>query len=170
LTRGPQTGKLPVAGSTGRIKPVDTGVNIRRHATTLLSRSREKSREVRPEKECSSLQSDRTLTCADCGQEFVFTASEQQFYTDRGFSDPRRCRNCRAQRKASMGSDSSGGGYSAGGGGGYSAGGAGGFRERRPREMFDATCSNCGKTAQVPFRPTSGKPVYCDDCFSRRRA
>ena len=31
---------------------------------------------------------DRTLTCADCGQEFVFTASEQQFYTDRGFSDP----------------------------------------------------------------------------------
>ena len=29
---------------------------------------------------------DRTLTCADCGQEFVFTASEQQFYADRGFS------------------------------------------------------------------------------------
>jgi CxxC-x17-CxxC domain-containing protein len=36
--------------------------------------------------------------------------------------------------------------------------------------MFEATCSNCGKTAMVPFRPTSGKPVYCDDCFSRRRA
>jgi len=114
------------------------------------------------------LQSDRTLTCADCGQEFVFTASEQQFYTDRGFSDPRRCRNCRAQRKASMGS-----GDSSMGGGGYSSsssGGSGGYRERRPREMFEATCSNCGKTAMVPFRPTSGKPVYCDDCFSRRRA
>ena len=112
---------------------------------------------------------DRTLTCADCGQEFVFTASEQQFYQERGFSDPRRCRSCRAARKASMGSgDSSMGG----GGGGYSAGGGGGggFRERRPREMFEATCSNCGKTAMVPFRPTSGKPVYCDDCFSRRRA
>jgi CxxC-x17-CxxC domain-containing protein len=108
------------------------------------------------------LQSDRTLTCADCGQEFVFTQSEQQFYTDRGFSDPRRCRNCRAARKASMGgSDQSMGGY---------GGGGGGFRERRPREMFEATCSNCGKPAQVPFRPTSGKPVYCDDCFSRRRA
>ena len=49
-------------------------------------------------------------------------------------------------------------------------GGGGGYRERRPREMFEATCSNCGKTAMVPFRPTSGKPVYCDDCFSRRRA
>ena len=63
-----------------------------------------------------------------------------------------------------------------GGGGGDSSGGerlqagGGGFRERRPREMFEATCSNCGKTAMVPFRPTSGKPVYCDDCFSRRRA
>ena len=103
---------------------------------------------------------DRTLTCADCGQEFVFTASEQQFYADRGFSDPRRCRDCRAARKASMGSgDQSMGGY-----------GGGGYRERRPREMFEATCSNCGKPAMVPFRPTSGKPVYCDDCFSRRRA
>jgi CxxC-x17-CxxC domain-containing protein len=129
------------------------------------------------------LQADRTLTCADCGQEFVFTASEQQFYQERGFTDPRRCRSCRAARKASMGSGDSmgggsggysaggGGGYSSGGGGGYSSGGGGGgFRERRPREMFEATCSNCGKTAMVPFRPTSGKPVFCDDCFQRRRA
>jgi CxxC-x17-CxxC domain-containing protein len=108
------------------------------------------------------LNADRTLTCADCGQEFVFTASEQQFYADRGFSDPRRCRNCRSARKAQMGGgDQSMGGY---------GGNGGGYRERRPREMFEATCSSCGKTAQVPFRPTSGKPVYCDDCFSRRRA
>jgi CxxC-x17-CxxC domain-containing protein len=110
------------------------------------------------------LHADRTLTCADCGQEFVFTASEQQFYADRGFSDPRRCRSCRAARKAQMGG--AGGGDSMGNGG-Y---GGGGFRERRPRELFEATCSNCGKTAMVPFRPTSGKPVYCDDCFQQRRA
>ena len=116
------------------------------------------------------MQADRTLTCADCGQEFVFTASEQQFYTDRGFSDPRRCRNCRAARKAQMGSGDQGG-YGGGDSGGYGGGsGSGGYRERRPREMFEATCSNCGKPAMVPFRPTSGKPVYCDDCFSRRRA
>jgi CxxC-x17-CxxC domain-containing protein len=63
----------------------------------------------------------------------------------------------------------SSGGYSGGGGGGY-GGGGGGYRERAPREMFEAVCSNCGKTASVPFRPTSGKPVYCDDCFSQRRA
>jgi CxxC-x17-CxxC domain-containing protein len=110
------------------------------------------------------LTSDRTLTCADCGQEFVFSASEQQFYSDRGFSDPRRCATCRANRKTQRNA-SGGGGY-----GGYDAGGGGGYRERAPREMHEATCSSCGKVAQVPFRPTSGKPVYCDDCFLSRRA
>lgn len=113
---------------------------------------------------------DRTIACADCGQEFVFSSSEQQFYSDRGFSDPRRCPSCRQQRKAarSGGSDYASAGSYVGGGGGM-GGGMGGYRERGPREMFEATCSNCGKTANVPFRPTSGKPVYCDDCFASRR-
>lgn len=125
---------------------------------------------------------DKTLTCADCSQQFVFTASEQDFYAQRGFTEPRRCASCRASRKAARGS--SGGGYgdssygsgSYGAGGGYSAGGysggSGGYngggygsRDRGPREMFTATCSNCGRDAEVPFRPTSGKPVYCSDCF-----
>jgi CxxC-x17-CxxC domain-containing protein len=120
---------------------------------------------------------DKTLTCADCGQQFVFTASEQDFYAQRGFSEPRRCASCRASRKAARGNGggggggygaSSGGGYGAssyGSGGGYSSGGGYGDRDRGPREMFTATCSNCGKEASVPFRPTSGKPVYCSDCF-----
>jgi CxxC-x17-CxxC domain-containing protein len=121
------------------------------------------------------LYSDKTLTCADCGQEFVFTASEQDFYAQRGFTEPRRCASCRASRKAARNADTGGGGGSYGSygaGGGYSAGGTGGgsyggggYRDRGPREMFAATCSNCGREAQVPFRPTSGKPVYCSDCF-----
>jgi CxxC-x17-CxxC domain-containing protein len=124
---------------------------------------------------------DKNLTCADCGQEFVFTASEQDFYAQRGFTEPRRCASCRASRKAargdgggggdsSYGSYGAGGGYSAGGGG-YSSGGGGGggYRDRGPREMFSATCSSCGREAQVPFRPTSGKPVYCSDCFRSQR-
>ena len=119
--------------------------------------------------------SDKNLTCADCGQEFVFTASEQDFYAQRGFTEPRRCASCRASRKAARNSD--GGGYSSGGysSGGYSSG-AGSYGggssyggERAPREMFAATCSSCGKEAQVPFRPTSGKPVYCSDCFRSQR-
>jgi CxxC-x17-CxxC domain-containing protein len=108
---------------------------------------------------------DKTLTCSDCGQEFAFTASEQQFYSDRGFTEPRRCASCRASHKAARGD--SGGGYSSGGGG-YSSGGGG--YDRGPREMFSATCSSCGREAQVPFRPTSGKPVYCSDCFKTQRS
>ena len=125
------------------------------------------------------LYSDKTLTCADCGQQFVFTASEQDFYAQRGFTEPRRCPTDRAARKAAR--QSSGAGYSSGygdagsygGGGGYSSGGSyssgGGGYDRGPREMFAATCSNCGNEARVPFRPTSGKPVYCSDCFRTMR-
>jgi CxxC-x17-CxxC domain-containing protein len=101
---------------------------------------------------------DKALTCADCGQEFAFTASEQQFYADRQFSEPRRCPSCRAIRKASRGD-----------GGGYTGGGNGGGYDRGPREMFSATCASCGREAQVPFRPTGSKPVYCSDCFSTQR-
>jgi CxxC-x17-CxxC domain-containing protein len=144
----------------------------------------------------SAMYADRVLTCADCGQEFVFSASDQEFYAGRGFTDPRRCPSCRASRRAARGESggygasggysSGSGGYSSGSGGyssggysgsgGYSSGGygggsgyGGGGYSRGPREMFSATCSNCGKEAQVPFRPTSGKPVYCDECFRAAR-
>ena len=105
---------------------------------------------------------DKTITCSDCSQQFVFTASEQEFYAGRGFTEPRRCPSCRASRKAARGDSGGGGGYGGGGGGG-------GYESRGPREMFTATCSSCGREAQVPFRPTSGKPVYCTDCFAARR-
>ena len=36
-----------------------------------------------------------------------------------------------------------------------------------PRTMFKAVCSNCGKDCEVPFKPTTGKPVYCSDCFEK---
>jgi CxxC-x17-CxxC domain-containing protein len=111
------------------------------------------------------LYSDKVLTCADCGQEFVFNAREQEFYATRQFSEPRRCTSCRASRKAARGDSGGYGGY--GDSGGY--GGDSGY-SRGPREMFTATCSSCGKEASVPFRPTSGKPVYCSDCFALRRA
>ena len=113
---------------------------------------------------------DKTLTCDDCQQEFAFSASEQEFFASREFSTPRRCPSCRALRKAARGQDSGrSGGYgssSYGGSGGY--GGSGSYGGSR--EMFSATCANCGKEAQVPFRPSGARPVYCSDCFSTRRA
>ena len=37
----------------------------------------------------------------------------------------------------------------------------------RPRTMYSAICSSCGKNCEVPFRPTGDKPVYCRDCFDK---
>ena len=43
---------------------------------------------------------DKTLVCKECGQEFVFTAGEQEFYAERGFqNEPQRCKTCRDARK-----------------------------------------------------------------------
>src|SRR5437773_4612213 len=102
--------------------------------------------------------SDITLTCKDCGNPFVFTSGEQEFYQQRGLmNQPGRCTDCRAARKASGGGGSSYGGASRGGGYGGE------------REFFTATCSSCGKEARVPFQPRGDKPVYCSSCFETRR-
>jgi CxxC-x17-CxxC domain-containing protein len=118
--------------------------------------------------------SDRTLTCRDCGQTFTFTAGEQAFYTERGYSEPQRCPACRAARKAQRSNDSYGDSSYGGGGGGYGGGSSsyGGSRSYSsgPREMHAAVCSNCGKETEVPFQPTPGKPVYCRECFQEQRA
>ncbi len=46
----------------------------------------------------------------------------------------------------------------------------GGFRrDFGPREMHDAVCSECGKNCQVPFKPTADRPVYCQDCYKKRK-
>ena len=101
---------------------------------------------------------DQVLNCSDCGIDFVFSASEQEFVAQKGFtSAPKRCPSCRAQRRA------------AGGGASHGNGGYSDSYSRGPREMFDAVCARCGKDTQVPFRPTGARPVYCSDCFRLMR-
>lgn len=102
---------------------------------------------------------DRTLTCAQCGQEFTFSAEDQQFHAGRGYQDPKRCPTCRAERRASRGD--SGGSYGGSSQGGY---------ERPQRQMYSATCARCGKEALVPFEPRGDKPVYCSDCYQPRQS
>ncbi len=102
--------------------------------------------------------SDKTLQCRDCGTSFVFTASEQDFYAQKGFTNqPSRCPSCRAANKARR--NATGGGSSYSTSGGYA---------RPERQMFPAVCSNCGKATEVPFEPRLDKPVYCSDCFTPR--
>ncbi len=110
----------------------------------------------------SATYTDRALTCGDCGQQFTFTASEQEFYAARSFSEPRRCPSCRAARKASRGDTGYGSSYS-------SSGSSYGDYGRSERQMYSATCSSCGREAKVPFRPNGLKPVYCNDCFATHR-
>jgi CxxC-x17-CxxC domain-containing protein len=93
---------------------------------------------------------DETLRCRDCGEEFVFTARDQEFFAEKGFTNkPVRCKSCRMARK---------------GGDRYEGGG-----RRAPREMYDAVCAQCGKPTQVPFVPKNDRPIYCSDCFTRNR-
>jgi CxxC-x17-CxxC domain-containing protein len=125
---------------------------------------------------------DKTLTCRDCGTQFVFTAGEQEFYAQKGFTnEPTRCSSCRQARK--QGGGRSSGGYGdrdsyGGGGGGYGGGDSYGGGRRSgggrssfggEREMHSVTCASCGKEAKVPFLPRGDKPVYCDDCFQQQR-
>ena len=108
---------------------------------------------------------DKTLTCRDCGSTFTFTEGEQDFYAQKGYSDPLRCPNCRAAKKASR----TGGGYgdSYGNGGGYgSSYGNGGGGYGRERVMTQVVCASCGKETEVPFVPRGDRPVYCSDCFA----
>lgn len=95
---------------------------------------------------------DKQFNCRDCGQEFVWTAGEQEFFASRGLiHPPSRCPACRRLRKT--------GGSAAGGGG-----------ERAPRTLYPAVCDACGKETSVPFQPTPGKPLYCSECFEQVRA
>ena len=97
---------------------------------------------------------DRTLTCVDCAQSFIFSADDQTYHADKGYTnDPKRCPSCRQARRSQR-NDGFGGG-----GGGY---------DRGPREMHSVVCAECGKDAQVPFQPRGDRPVYCSDCYSRQ--
>jgi CxxC-x17-CxxC domain-containing protein len=94
---------------------------------------------------------DKTLRCRECGQDFVFTAGEQEFYQQKGLmNEPARCPTCRAARRAQ--------------GGGRMAGG-----ERAPREMHQVICAECGAETEVPFLPKNDRPVYCSSCYDKVR-
>lgn len=86
---------------------------------------------------------DQQMTCADCGAEYTFAASEQAFYADKGFSAPKRCPDCRQKKKD----------------------------ERRSNRQFTkVTCASCGTETEVPFVPRNDRPVLCRDCFMKERS
>lgn len=92
----------------------------------------------------SASYTDKTLTCRDCGSEFVWTAGEQEFYAQKGFEKPpARCQVCRAKYKAA--------------------------REQFGRVESKITCRNCGKESTVPFVPRDPATVLCRECFLKEK-
>ncbi len=86
---------------------------------------------------------DRYLTCRDCGEEFVFSAAEQEFFQEKGFvNQPSRCLKCRANRRQRQNQQAS-----------------------ENRTMYTVICAQCGQETEVPFNPRGDRPVYCRDCF-----
>ena len=92
---------------------------------------------------------DKSLTCADCGASFTFSADEQELFQTRGYvNEPKRCPSCRQAKRAERGGTTSS------------------FSARRAT-MFPVTCSQCGKQTEVPFEPRGDRPVYCSDCYRK---
>ena len=87
---------------------------------------------------------DKKITCADCGKEFVFSAADQEFHASKGFTnEPKRCEECRQTRRASRDGN-----------------------RGRERKMFSAVCAKCGNQTEIPFEPQLDRPVYCSQCYS----
>ena len=92
---------------------------------------------------------DKSIQCSDCGTTFTFSAEDQEFFQSKGYTnEPKRCPECRQARKSERYSSS------------YGA----------PRQMYPATCAECGKSTEGPFQPRGDKPVYCSDCYRKVRA
>jgi CxxC-x17-CxxC domain-containing protein len=87
---------------------------------------------------------DKTLTCRECGAEFIFSVGEQEFYAEKGLlNEPQRCPSCRALRRRQRSGQEN-------------------------REMHEVICAGCGGPAGVPFLPRNDRPVYCSTCFAER--
>ena len=92
---------------------------------------------------------DKSLQCSDYGSSFTFSAEEQQLFQSRGYTnEPKRCPDCRQARKSERYGNS-------------------GYGSRR--QMFPATCAECGKDTEVPFEPHEDRPVYCSECYNKVR-
>lgn len=89
---------------------------------------------------------DKTLKCRDCGEGFGFTAGEQEFFTQKGFSAPTRCPNCRKKKKSRQGNNE--------------------FQKPQDTgQTYEITCSSCAKKITVPFQPRNPEGILCATCF-----
>ena len=83
--------------------------------------------------------SDKTLKCVICAEEFVFSAGEQMFFSEKQFQhEPKHCKKCKAR-----------------------------LGNVRGRPGTSVVCAECGSPTLVPFLPSKGRPVFGRACFDR---
>ncbi len=84
---------------------------------------------------------DKTIICRDCNQSFVFSARDQEFFAQKGFTNtPTRCKDCRNKRKKKE-------------------------VEATNRPLFKISCKNCGKEGEMATEPRKPDDVMCSQCF-----
>lgn len=84
---------------------------------------------------------DKTLACKDCGNEFIWTAGEQEFFHQKGFRNkPTRCKDCRKNN-----------------------------RQKVEAEYFKITCSGCQQVGEAMFKPSDPEAdIFCKNCFEEK--
>jgi|SRR3989344_1061138 len=84
---------------------------------------------------------DQTIICKDCGKNFIFTARDQEFFAQKGFSNaPTRCRDCRQKKKVTA-------------------------EAAANRVIYKINCKSCGKVGEMAVEPRKPNDVLCADCF-----
>lgn len=92
---------------------------------------------------------DLNILCIDCGTDFVWTAGEQKFYSDKGLQNPpKRCKDCKQAKNQRISS--------------IAAAKAAGIKQKIEVAVH---CAKCKEYTTVPFYPSQGRPVYCRTCF-----
>lgn len=91
---------------------------------------------------------DQKLECTKCGNQFVFTETEARAFNEKGLTNvPKKCPACRAKDRT----------------------------KKENRTRFEAQCSECGTTFEIPFEPARSatgellRPMYCLEHFERRQ-
>ena len=96
---------------------------------------------------------DRSITCVDCAEPFIWTVGEQVFFHDKGLrNEPKRCKPCKQAKNDRLAA--------------ISAAQGPGMKQRIEVTVICAQCSN---QTTVPFFPSQGRPVYCRSCFLASR-
>lgn len=91
---------------------------------------------------------DKKIKCIDCGKDFIFSAGEQAFFAQKGFTrEPIRCLECRKAKKSSFGKKPNQ------------------PQQQAVEEMHTITCKKCAKSVEIPFKPKFPDDIYCAECF-----